>query len=265
MTILTSLSPTIAGVHFPFCLMNASGALSTSKEELMALAHSESGAIVSKSITTVPFEDPGARCGLENPGYAAYVEWLPEIVQTGKPVIASVAGFSVEEYVEVAQALSTAGASLIEVNLNDPHVHKNLNPFRSAAFLGETVGAIRQAVAAPLAVKLPPTVPLPLPDVTAALLEANIPAAICHNASAGGGASQAQAILNASQGKLDVIGVGSVSTLSEAIAVLHSGIKAIQIGSAVVKEGVGVFARLKREMRALPQAAGADLSASAAS
>ena len=181
---MTYLTPTIAGVPLPFCLMNAAGALSTSREELLALAHSESGAVVTKSITTAPFEDPGARCGLENPGYAAYVEWLPEILRAGKPVIASVAGFSVAEYIEVAQALARAGASLIEMNLNDPHVHKHLNPFRSAVFLSETVAAVRRAVTAPLAVKLPPTLPLPLAEVAAALLEAAVPAAICHNASA---------------------------------------------------------------------------------
>jgi dihydroorotate dehydrogenase (fumarate) len=228
--------------------MNAAGALSTSKQELLALARSKSGAVVTKSITTAPFEDPGARCGLENPGYGAYVEWMPEILHAGKPVIASVAGFSVEEYIEVAQALAAAGASLIEINLNDPHVHNHLNPFRSAGFLSETVAAIRQAVAAPLAVKLPPSVPLPLTEVAAALLEAAIPAAICHNASPPGSPSQAQTLLRASSGKLDVIGVGSVSSTPEAFAVLQSGIKAIQIGSALVKEGVGVFARLKQEM-----------------
>ena len=248
------LTPTIAGVSLPFCLMNAAGALSTSKEELLSLARCESGAVVTKSITAAPFEDPGARCGLENPGYASYVEWMPQILQTlhvrraSKPVIASVAGFSVAEYIEVARALAAAGASLIEINLNDPHVHNHLNPFRSAGFLRETVGAIRQAVSAPLAVKLPPSIPLPLTDVAAALLAAAIPAAICHNASADGGLSQAQTILHASHGKLDVIGVGSVSSTPEALAVLQSGIKAIQIGSAVVKEGVDVFARLKQEM-----------------
>jgi dihydroorotate dehydrogenase (fumarate) len=259
---MTSLTPTIAGVPLPFCLMNAAGALSTSREELLALAHSESGAVVTKSITTAPFEDPGARCGLENPGYAAYVEWLPEILHAGKPVIASVAGFSVAEYIEVAQALARAGASLIEMNLNDPHVHKYLNPFRSAGFLSETVAAVRRAVSAPLAVKLPPTLPLPLAEVAAALLEAAVPAAICHNASTDGGPSQAQTILHASGGKLDVIGVGSVSTTAEAFAVLHSGIAAIQMGSAVVKEGVGVFTRLKHEMRVGSQPLGSDLAAS---
>jgi len=45
-----------------------------------------------------------------------------------------------------------------------------------------------------------------------------------------------------------VIGVGGVASGAEALAVLRRGIKAIQIGSAVVKEGVGVFSRLKREL-----------------
>lgn len=246
---MMNLTPTIAGVRLPFCIMNAAGALSTSKDQLLALARAESGAVVTKSIMTAPYEDPGARCGLENAGYASYVEWLPEVLQAGKPVIASVAGFSVAEYIEVAQALAGAGASLIEINFNDPHVHNHLNPFRSADFLHDTVIAVRDEVSAPLAVKLPPTVPLPLAEVAAALLAASIPAAICHNASANSDSSQAQTILRASEGKLDVIGVGSVTSTAEAFGVLESGIKTIQIGSAVVKEGVGIFVRLQQEMR----------------
>ena len=259
---MTSLMPTSAGVQLPFCLMNAAGALSTSREELLALARSESGAVVTKSITTAPFEDPGARCGLENPGYAAYVEWLPDILRAGKPVIASVAGFSVAEYIETAGALVRAGASLIEINLNDPHVHTHLNPFRSAGFLSETVAALCRAVLAPLAVKLPPQLPLPLSEVAAALLEAGAPAAICHNATTDGGPSQAQTVLHASGGKLDVIGVGSVSTAAEAAAVLQSGIKAVQMGSAVVTQGVGVFARLKHELTAGDERPASGLAAS---
>ena len=259
---MTSLTPAIAGVRLPFCLMNAAGALSTSREELLALARSEAGAVVTKSITTAPFEDPGARCGLENPGYAAYVEWLPDILAAGKPVIASVAGFSVAEYSETAGALVRAGASLVEINLNDPHVHTHLNPFRSAGFLSETLAALRRAVSAPLAVKLPPGLALPLTDVAAALLEAGVPAAICHNAATAGGPSQAQTVLHASAGKLDVIGVGSVSTAAEAVAVLRSGIKAVQMGSAVVTEGVGVFARLKHELAAGDERPNSELVAS---
>ncbi len=240
--------PTIAGIRFPFCLMNAAGALSTSRDELLALAHSESGAVVTKSITPESFLDPGACCGLENPGHEYYVALLPELRRVGKPVIASVAGLTIEEFILVAQALASTGADLIEINLNDPHVHTHLSPFDSINHLSGIVSVIRQAVATPLAVKLPPTVALPLPDVTAVLLDSGIPVAICHNTPVNGGPSQAQTILQASNSRLDVIGVGGVSSGAEALAVLQSGIKAIQIGSAVVKEGVGVFARLKREM-----------------
>jgi dihydroorotate dehydrogenase (fumarate) len=241
-------APIIAGVHFPFCLMNAAGALSTSREELLALARSESGAIVTKSITPESFLDPGARCGLENPGHTYYVELLPELQRLGKPVVASVAGLTVEEFILVAQALAMAGADLIEVNLNDPHVHNHLSPFVSASHLSKIVTAIRRAVSAPLTVKLPSIMPLPLPEVASTLLDAGIPSAVCHNTSANGGPTQAQTIYRAANGRLDIIGVGAVSSGAEAVAVLRSGIKAIQISSAVVKEGVGVFARLKREL-----------------
>src|SRR2546421_11271825 len=82
-------APTIAGVSFPFCLMNAAGARSTSREELLALAHSESGAVVTKSITPESFLDPGACCGLENPGHGYYVELLPELRRGGRTGCAS--------------------------------------------------------------------------------------------------------------------------------------------------------------------------------
>ena len=124
------------------------------------------------------------------------------------------------------------------------------------------MAALCRAVSAPLAVKLPPQLPLPLSEVAAALLEAGAPAAVCHNAATDGGPSQARSVLHASGGKLDVIGVGSVSTAAEALAVLQSGIKAVQMGSAVVTQGVGVFARLRHELTANDERPGSELAAS---
>src|SRR5882672_4587152 len=136
---MVNSAPTIAGIPFSFCLMNAAGALSTSREELLGLAHSESGAVVTKSITPDSFLDPGASCGLENPGHAYYVALLPELRRAGKPVIASVAGLTIEEFILAARSLATAGADLIEINLNDPHVHTHVVPFASSARLYEVV------------------------------------------------------------------------------------------------------------------------------
>ena len=245
---MITIAPTIAGVRLSFCLMNAAGALSTSREELFALAHSDAGAVVTKSITPESFLDPGASCGIENPGVAFYVNLLPELRRIGKPVMTSVAGLTVEEFVRATQTLAAAGADLIEVNLNDPHVHTHLAPFASAENLQRIVATMRQAVSVPLVVKLPSKVFLPLSTITAVLLDAGIPAIVCHNTSGNGEPSQAQVVLCASQGKLDVIGVGGVSTGAEALTVLQSGVKAIQVASAVVREGVGAFSRLKREL-----------------
>ena len=44
-----NFSMTIAGVTFPSCFMNASGALCMTREELLALGRSRAGAIVTKS------------------------------------------------------------------------------------------------------------------------------------------------------------------------------------------------------------------------
>ena len=46
-----NLSTTIAGVIFPTCVMNASGACCVTQEELEALGKSHAGAIVIKSMT----------------------------------------------------------------------------------------------------------------------------------------------------------------------------------------------------------------------
>ena len=246
---MLNLMPTIAGVRFPFCLMNAAGALSTSREELLALAHSEAGAVVTKSITPESFLDPGASCGIENPGVAYYVSLLPELRRAGKPVITSVAGLTIEEFIVAAQTLAAAGADLVEVNLNEPHVHEHLAPFASTENLKRIVGAIRQAVTTPLVVKLPPRVSLPLSTITSVLLDVGIPVVLCHNAATNGGPTQAETVLHAAKGEIEVIAVGGVSHGHEALAVLRSGVKAVQIASAVVKEGVNAFARIKSELQ----------------
>lgn len=245
---MLNLTPVIAGVSFPFCLMNAAGALSTSREELLALASSEAGAVVTKSITPESFLDPGATCGIENPGVAYYAALLPELRRARKPVMTSVAGLTIEEFITTAQALATAGADLIEINLNDPHVHRHVNPFSSSVRLFEIVSAIRHAVSAPVAIKFPSTVPLPLTEVAAVLLGADIRAVVCHNVSTNGVPSQTHIMLQAVRGRIDIIGVGGVASGADAATFLNSGIKALQVATAVVKEGVGAFARLKQEL-----------------
>ena len=87
---MMDLSTTIAGVRFPSCCMNASGALCVTREELLALGRSRAGAIVTKSMTVEPRDGnptpryygfPGGSInsmGLPNLGYKAYAALIPD-------------------------------------------------------------------------------------------------------------------------------------------------------------------------------------------
>jgi dihydroorotate dehydrogenase (fumarate) len=56
--------------------------------------------------------------------------------------------------------------------------------------------------------------------------------------------------VSALAGALDLIAVGGVSSGSDAHEALRRGAKAVQIGSALMKEGPGVFSRIQQEFLA---------------
>jgi dihydroorotate dehydrogenase len=94
-------------------------------------------------------------CGIENPGKPYYLAVLSKLKAAGKPVIGSVAGFSTAERVELAQAYAQAEVPSVELNLSDPIVPCNRGGACDLAVVDEVVKAVRAAVRAPLAVKLP--------------------------------------------------------------------------------------------------------------
>src|SRR5947209_11478844 len=114
--------------------MNASGALSVTREELEALGRSRAGAIITKSTTLVartgnpepryyPFAGGSINSmGLPNLSYRAYAELIPTLKGFGKPVVASVAGLCEDDFREIARAISKADPDLIELNLSGPNL-----------------------------------------------------------------------------------------------------------------------------------------------
>lgn len=162
------LSVTIAGVRFPACFMNASGALCVTRDELMALAASRSGAVVTKSMTLEPRQgNPEPRyqaiplgsinsMGLPNLGYRAYAELVPELKRFGKPVIASVAGLCERDFVTIARALDAAGPDLMEVNLSCPNIPGEPQIGYDAEASERLLRQVREVVRVPMGVKLPP-------------------------------------------------------------------------------------------------------------
>lgn len=162
------LSTTIAGVKFPTCFMNASGALCVTREELLALGRSSAGAIVTKSMTVEPREGnpepryygfPGGSInsmGLPNLGYRAYAELIPELKQFGKPVIASIAGLCEDDFLTMARLINEASPDLIEVNLSCPNIPGKPQIAYDPADSERLLKRVRPLITVPMGVKLPP-------------------------------------------------------------------------------------------------------------
>jgi dihydroorotate dehydrogenase (fumarate) len=240
---MTTLSTTLAGIHLPLCLMNASGAWSGTREELRELAASGTGAVVLKTTTTQARVEEVKGCGIENPGQPYYLALLPELQAMGKPIIGSIAGFNAAEYAALAQAYAQVGVQLVELNLSDPVVPCNRGGTCDLTAVDEVVQAVRRAVQVPLAVKLPV-----LPDEAVSramelLRRRHIEVFVCNT-------PQVAAFAQALDAALDIIAVGGVSTGKDAQVALTRGAKAVQIGSALMKEGPGVFIRLQQELSA---------------
>lgn len=165
---MIDLSTTIAGVTFPSCFMNASGALCVTGDELEALGKSGAGAIVTKSMTIEPRQGnpppryygfPGGSInsmGLPNLGYKTYAELIPHLKRFGKPVIASVAGLGENDFPTIAEAINAAQPDLMEVNLSCPNIPGKPQIGYDPETSERVLKKVRRLITVPMGVKLPP-------------------------------------------------------------------------------------------------------------
>lgn len=285
------LSCKIAGVRFPLCLMNASGALCVTREELDALGRSSAGAIVTKSMTIefrkgnpepryYPF--PGGSInsmGLPNLGYQAYAELIPALKTFKKPVIASVAGLCEDDFPEIARTISKAGPDLIEVNLSCPNIAGKPQIGYDFEASERLIRKVRAVVDRPMGVKLPPyfdpahhaamaevlkRTPVEFLSLinsvgNALVIDPEREAVVIKPKGGfgglGGSVIKAVALANvrafwkAFDGRIPIIGVGGVTSGTDVFEHLLAGASAVQVGTALVEEGTGVFDRLATELR----------------
>jgi dihydroorotate dehydrogenase (NAD+) catalytic subunit len=158
------------GVVFPLPVLAASGCLSAGREATLVDLH-RLGGVVTRSLTLEPrkgsptprmAETPSGLLswiGLQNAGVEAFLrEELPHLERAGVRVVASVAGSSVEEYLRVTTLLQgRPGIVALEVYLGAPDEERGRGrPFHARLDrISEVVGAVARMSRLPVFAKLP--------------------------------------------------------------------------------------------------------------
>jgi len=250
----------LGGVELSSSVMNASGPHSAEKGEILELAARHRGAVVFKSCNRYGLDKPD---NLKNRGAEYFADIAGDLVPRGKPIVGSVVGETEDEIVKVATILDLAGVKIIELNLADDFVQNSVAPFASFERLKALVGRVRGEVAAKLAVKVPPKLAFEPRAVADLFKSLRVEVVLCANdlpkdlevdlktGTAKGAErvlSQVHAFHREAEGLLDIVAVGGINTGRDAYIAHLTGAKAVQVGSALIKEGAGALGRIDTEL-----------------
>jgi dihydroorotate dehydrogenase (NAD+) catalytic subunit len=162
-----------AGLRFANPVLTASGCFHYGKEFEPYIDLNRLGGVIVKSLSAKPWpghppprgaETPSGMLnaiGLQNPGVVAFCDReLPWLVDQKVPVIASIVGHSVEEYIRVADRLRNApGVVALEVNISCPNLEDRSKMFSSDPdSTGAVVRGVRRVATQPIFTKLSPDV-----------------------------------------------------------------------------------------------------------
>ena len=284
-----SLVTDLNGVVFPTPVLGASGTFGSGRELAQVMDLSKVGGIVTKSVTPRPVkgmatprmvETPSGMLnaiGLQNPGLEEFLRKDgPLIERAGVPVIVSIAGKSVNEFLQVAAGIHRIrGVVAIEANISCPNVERrNLVFACHPDMASEVVGAVARFSNLPVFAKLTPDV-TNIVQVAEACVRAGAHGLSLINTTLGmaidvetftpklggvtGGLSgpairpiAVRCVYQVAQAlpHVPIIGMGGIRTAGDAVEFLLAGAWAVAVGTAnffnphapiEVAQGIGAF------------------------
>lgn len=226
--------------------------------------------------------------GLPNPGELYYRQHLPAMVamahRSGKPLFVNVAGFTPLEYATLAELAFQGGADLVELNLGCPDVWEGGQQKRIVCFDPQLVGEILYCVEekvgseAKVAVKISPfSDPLALSEVAQVIGQSSVvkvvttvntfPNAFSYDErgkpriTPGGGLAglagpaikpiglgQVKQLRGILPERIDIVGVGGITTGQDILDYRRAGAVAVQIATALLERRAKVFSTLLTEL-----------------
>ena len=267
---MADLSVKIGGLELKNPVMTASGTCGYGLELQDFMDISQLGGIIVKGTTLHPrggnpyprmAETPMGMLntvGLQNKGVDYFVRHIyPEIEDIGTNIIVNVAGFSIEEYVRVAEIIGTLDKiPAIELNISCPNVKLGGMEFgKTAKGAYEVIRAVREAYKKTLIVKLSPNV-TDITEIARAAEDAGADSVSLINTLLGmavdiekrrpvlstvtGGLSgpavkpvAVRMVWQVAQAvRIPIIGLGGIADWRDAVEFLMAGASAVQIGTA---------------------------------
>ncbi len=285
---MADLSVQLAGLRFanPFWL--ASGIWGESGDSLAGAVRAGAGGVVTKSIGAAPrpgFPNPTVEeydrwgflnaMGLPNPGIAEYPREIEIARRAGAPVIGSVFGGDAEEFAQLGERMAATGVDALELNLSCPHAEGFGSEVGSDPENVERIlRAVTSKVRVPVVAKITPNTA----DAAALAVAAERGGAAAISAintvrglaidvhlrrpvlAHGTGGLSGPAIRPVGLAcvwqiyekvRIPVVGIGGIMTAQDALEYIMAGARAVQVGTAVAFDGVGVFSRLGPELSQL--------------
>jgi len=264
-----SLAVTLGRLSLPNPLMVASGTFGYGKEMTDFVPVGQLGAVVPKTITPLPrrgnhpwrtVETSGGllnSIGLDNDGVEAFLDkQLPWLAACGAPVVVSIAGGTVEEFVGLAARLEgVPGIAALELNISCPNVSHGVDLASDPEMCRRVVAGVREATNLPVLAKLSPNV-TSIVAIARAAADGGADAVTLVNTCLGvvvdwrrrrtmlgngmGGLSgpaikpiALRCVYQVRQAvDVPIVGVGGIASLDDVMEFLVTGASAVQIGTA---------------------------------
>jgi dihydroorotate dehydrogenase (NAD+) catalytic subunit len=274
---MKSLKVSIGRLALPNPTMLASGIMGETGGSLLMVAEAGAGAVVTKSIGSEPrsgYPNPTLveleqgyinAMGLPNPGIVAFGDEMSAARSSPVPIVGSIFAASPKEFADLAARMERYGASAIELNLSCPHAKGyGMEIGVDPEAVGAIVSEVKSRCGIPIFSKLTPNTHR-LVEVAVAVQEAGGDAVVAINTLKGmsisiearrpvlsnkGGGLSGPAVkavgirsvydLSAAL-DIPIIGVGGIESWRDAVEYIMAGASAVQVGSAVGRQGLGVF------------------------
>jgi len=285
---VAELSVRLAGLSLRNPFLLASGIWGESGDSLSGAWNAGAGAVVTKSIGSTPrpgYPNPTVETyarwgllnamGLPNPGIDEYPREIEIARGAGATIIGSVFGGNAEEFARLAARMQATGVSALELNLSCPHAEGFGTEVGSdPRDVEEIVRAVVREVRVPVIAKLTPNTADPVALAVAAERGGAAAVSAINTLRAlaidvrlrrpvlahGLGGLSGPAVKPVGLAcvwqiyggvSIPVIGMGGISSAEDALEYIMAGARAVEVGTAVAFEGVGVFGRLGTDLSAL--------------